>query len=283
MRRITGIKSIEISNFTTTKKTNTMLKSIFIIASILFCVNLHSQDELIESLGTAPAIQIQERDVKVQKSSFNAFSLKVHGKSSDVEKDLVKYFSSRYKADFKKNKGNQEALGVTMSDVINETVTLILLFDEKDGMVTADVVVDLGGKALDSNFNSSAADRMESLLKAFAKEHYNGLYQDVISDQEKNFSKEEKNMAKAVKEGEGLVKSKEQRTEDMAKAEKEITDALAKIEQLKADIEKAKTDVSNLEGEIEKNIKDQETQKSVVEKEQQRLNKLKMAAEGLKK
>lgn len=260
-----------------------MIKSIFIAASILFCFNLQAQDELIETLGTAPAIQIQERDVKVQKSNFNAFSLKVHGKSSDVEKDLTKYFSSRYKAEFKTNKGNQEALGVSMADVINETVTLILLFDEKDGIVTADVVVDLGGKALDSNFNSAAADRMESLLKTFAKEHYNGLYENVISDQEKNFSKEEKNLAKAVKTGEGLVKSKDQRNEDMVKAEKDISDALAKIESLKAEIEKAKTDVSNLEGEIEKNKNEQETQKAVVEKEQQRLNKLKIAAEGLKK
>lgn len=260
-----------------------MLKSALFIFTLLFAFQLQAQEDMVETLSASPAIQILERDVKVQKTTFNAFSIKLHGKSGDVEKDLMKYFSSRYKAEFKKNKGNQEALGVTMADVINETVTLILLFEEKDGLVTADVVVDLGGKALDSNQNSSAADRMESLLKEFGKSHYNGLYEEVISDQERNFSKEEKNMAKAVKEGESLVKSKEQRTSDMAKAEKEIKDAMAKIEQLKADIEKAKTDVTNLEGEIEKNIKDQEAQKVVVDKEQQRLAKLKIAAEALKK
>jgi hypothetical protein len=238
---------------------------------------------MVDLLASAPGVMVTEQTVKVQKNQMNAFRVQLHGKAGDVEKELLKFFESKYKAKFSKNKGAQEAPGLMMGDVIAETVTLLVLTEEKDNLVQAFVVVDLGGKALSSSDNGAAADKMELVLLNFARTYYGDLYKDTIGDQEKNLGKAEKEFEKVVSDGEKLVKTREQKTEDIAKAEKDITDAQAKIEQLKADIEKAKNEIQELEKNIESNKTDKEKQDAAVAAEKARLEKLKAAAASVGK
>ena len=239
---------------------------------------------------TSPDMSISQRDVKVKKEPTAALSMKINAPSKDVEKAAEKYFKDKYKADFKKEKDFMVASNVLMSDVANENAVLMTRVEDESGLSRLDIIVMLQGKALNEREHPVAFANMKNVMKSFARAFYLEEYSEVLDNQRKELSSEEKTLEKSIKAGDKLSKSIsgnesdiKKAENDIAKTEQDIRDAQAKLEQLKADIDNHKNEIEELKKEVDKNKNATAEQQKVVDKKKEKVNKIQAASDAVRK
>lgn len=268
----------------------TLLKSTF--TTLIVCATLFSfaqDDKVVEAMMTSPDMTVSSRDVKIKKDIYSALSMKMSAESGDVEKAAKKYFADKYNADFSKNKDFMQAENVLMTDIANETGTLMTRVVDENGLSRLDVIVMLKGSAVNQTEHPVAYTNLTNVMKGFARTFYLDQYSEILDDQRKELSSEEKTLEKSIKAGEKLTKSINSNQSDIQKAESDIVkteqairDAQAKLEQLKADIDNRKNEIEKLQGEVEKNKKEIADQQKKVDEKKAKVDKIQSASDSVR-
>lgn len=189
----------------------------------------------------------------------NGYSIDIDGADrklvSDVWKDYMK------EKDYGKTKYNKKAKEFYGADVKISRVngrtpfSLYAKIDERADQTMVSIWADLGGYFVNSEEHSSAAEGMKYFLEDFYLAVKKKSYQNQIKDQEKVIKKAEKHQEKLIKKNEGYHK----------------------------DIEKLKQKIVDRENDIADNLKEQEDQLILVEKEYERLEQIKEMLNNLGK
>jgi len=245
---------------------------------------------VVEAMMAAPNMSIVQHHVKIKKESRSALMMNMSAPAGDVEIAVKKFFEDKYDADFKKEKDFLVANNLLMSDVASEPAVLMTRIIGHQELSKLEVIVMLQGQPIHEKDHPVAFANVKSVMTSFAKEFYADQYADVLDDQRKDLSSEEKTLEKSIKAGEKLMKLISGNESDILKAESDIVkteqailDAQAKIEQLRADIEDHKNEIEQLKQDVDKNKSETDEQQKVVEEKKEKVNKIQGASNIIRK
>ncbi len=206
-----------------------MKKVIFIILTIF----------TISSMAIAQ--NATEREMSMSLGKKVGFSIDIDGANEKMIEDVWK----KYIKDYGKSKKNKKAKEHYVVDARvpmiagASDVDLYINFDERVGLTTANLWIDLGGSFVNFDEHPKEAQGAEEFLREFYLEVKNKAISEEMKAQEKELNKMDKELRKLEKKNTGYHK----------------------------DIEKAKEKIEKAEKNIEQNLKDQEDQRMVIEQQ----------------
>ncbi len=232
---------------------------------------------------------IDDTRTKYNKESRPSFQANFYSEEKAVEKAWQDFISKKCDCDFKKEKGFYQAVGIRLPEITAETITLISVTEKTNDGASLDVMIDYGGRFMGEGGDKGEVQALKSMMTAFMKEFYVGWYEEVISDEEKEHGKLNKDYEKSVKAGEKLAKNIEGKhsdinkaEENILKAEQEILNLQHKMEELKVQIENDKKEIENLEQEVISNTKVIEEKKAIADEKAKDVEKLKASSANVK-
>lgn len=203
---------------------------------------------LFISFGFATAQEVDEKEMSMSNGKQNAFMIDIDGADEDATVDVWKKFIKEY-GKGKRNKKAKEyySSGAKVPIIAGaEKIDLYIKFDERVGLTSAYLWVDLGRGFINSDENPKEAQGAEEFLTKF----YFAVKEKVINDEMKKQEKELKKMDKSLR-------SLEKKNTGFHK-----------------DIEKAKERIEKAEKNIEQNLKDQEDQRITIEQQKKVIEKI---------
>lgn len=191
---------------------------------------------------------VSEGEMTMSLGKQNVYSVDIDGADEDMVEDVWKDFVK----DFGKTKRNKKAkeyytVGAKVPMIAgSDVIDLYINFEERVGHTTANLWVDLGGGFVNSNEHPGEAKGAEEFLAQF----YLAVKKKAITEEMEKQEKELKNLNK-----------------DLEKLEDKNKD-------YHSDIEKAKQKIEEAEKDIEQNLKDQEDQRILIEKQKKVLEEV---------
>lgn len=196
---------------------------------------------LFLGLGFTSAQNVNEKETSMSLGKHTAFVMEIDGADEDIVEDVWKKFIK----DFGKGKRNKKAkeyysIGAQVPTIAgSEKIDLYAKFDERVGLTSVYLWVDMGAGFINSDENPSESQGAEEFLEKFYLEVKNKAITEEMKDQEKVLKKMDKELRKLEKNNKGYHN----------------------------DIEKAKERIEKAEKNIEQNLKDQEDQRILIEQQ----------------
>ena len=196
---------------------------------------------IFTATGIISAQEVSEREMSMSLGKKVGFSIDIDGADDKITEDVWK----KYIKDYGKSKRNKKAkeyyaVGARVPMIAGASdVDLYIQFDERVGMTTANLWIDLGGSFVNFDEHPKEAQGAEEFLTEFYLAVKNKAITEEMKKQEKELKKMDKELRKLEKKNTGYHE----------------------------DIEKAKEKIEKAEKNIEQNLKDQEDQRIVIEQQ----------------
>ncbi|MCB0397815.1 MAG: hypothetical protein KDD36_14280 [Flavobacteriales bacterium] len=188
-------------------------------------------------------IKVSETSTKINGGSHNALVVTMNDVSpDDVEKEW-KSLMKGYKAKVS-SKDEVFADNALIKSISENTLDIYAIAQKKDNTVTLYVAVDMGGAYMSSANHPTEYKVMEKIVYDFAVKTMRETIANELKEEEKLYSKLEKEQSDLEKTDERLHKDIEQYKSEIEKLKNSITQAEKDIEQNKKDQEKKKTEVA---------------------------------------
>jgi hypothetical protein len=229
-----------------------------------------SQDEKrIAALTAAPELRVEQRQVSWVRNDYTAHTIYIIGDAKEIEKQFEKLLKSKYKMKFSNTRGWRETQNVLMADIIAENANVAFSTEEEREGTRLRMIVDLGGNSLNGLQYPVAVNSLENLLIGFAREFYAAAYneaietaRDLLKDEEKALAELEKTEKKLKKESEKAIKS---------------------IEKLEKELDKKRRTISDNESTMSADQKTREEKRELVKTRTELLDRLRKAADGVRR
>ena len=244
---------------------------IFASLFLLFCTfTAWSQDEKrIAALSATPELRVEQRQVSWVRNDYTAHTIYIIGDAKEIEKQFEKLLKSKYKMKFSSTRGWRETQNVLMADIIAESANVAFSTEEEREGTRLRMIVDLGGNSLNGLQYPVAVNSLENLLVNFAREFYAAAYNEAIETERDLLKDEEKALAELEK------------TEK--KLKKETEKAVKSIEKLEKELEKQRRTISDNESTLSNDEKTREQKRSQVQTRTELLDRLRKAADGIRR
>lgn len=203
---------------------------------------------IFAATGIISAQEVSERETSMSLGKKIGFSIDIDGADDDITEDVWK----KYIKDYGKSKRNKKAkeyyvVGARVPMIAGSSdVDLYIKFDERVGLTTATLWIDLGGSFVNFDEHPKEAQGAEEFLTEFYLAVKNKAITEEMKNQEKELNKMDKELRKLEKKNTGYHK----------------------------DIEKAKEKIEKAEKDIEQNLKDQEDQRIVIEQQKKAIEEI---------